>query len=167
MNTTLENNDVTNKVYQQAREDTQKKFNALLNSLPKETASDLVELFQQYAKTDDKGLQSEIIQTIEEILMPETMQVELREEFELSHEDAYVRNKLSAYRLNVGKVIKDRRTELGMNQIELAEKAGISQSHICRLETGVHVPTSVTIEKVAKALGTSPSQIDPGFYEDQ
>ena len=166
MNTTLENNDLA-KVYQKAFEDAQKKLKALLKSLPKDTASDLVELFQQYMEADDEDLKSEIAQTIEELLMPETMQVELREEFELSHEDEYIRNKLTAYRLNVGKVIKDRRTAMGMNQSELAEKAGISQSHICRLETGVHVPTSVTIERIAKALGTAPSQIDPGFSEDQ
>ncbi len=167
MNTTLENNDVEKRVYRKAIEDAQKKLNALLKSLPKDTASDLVELFQQYANTDDENLQSEIIETVEEIFMPETMLVELREEFDLSHEDAYIRNKLTTYRLSVGKVIKDCREKLGMNQVELAEKAGISQSHVCRLETGVHVPTSVTIEKIANALGTSPSQIDPGFPEDQ
>jgi predicted transcriptional regulator len=50
-----------------------------------------------------------------------------------------------------------------MTQEELATKAGIPQSHVCRLETGKHAPTYVTIQKVAKALRVKRSQLDPGF----
>ena len=52
-----------------------------------------------------------------------------------------------------------------MTQGELADKAGIPQSHVSRLETGKHVPTHLTIEKLAEALETTPSQIAPGFDE--
>lgn len=44
---------------------------------------DLEELFDQYMDTDDRQLQEEIVQTIQEIVMPESMIVDLQEEFEL------------------------------------------------------------------------------------
>ena len=98
--------------------------------------------------------------------MPESMIVNLKDEFELTHESDYVRNKLSTYRQNVGSEIKRIRLQLNLSQIELAEKAGISQSHVCRLEKGVHVPEHSTIERIATAMDVSPSQIDPGFTDE-
>ena len=70
---------------------------------------------------------------------------------------------LTKHREYVGEQIKKRRQKLRMTQEELATKAGIPQSHVCRLETGKHAPTYLTIEKVAKALSVTPSQLDPGF----
>ena len=163
MNTTIEQNDMAQAAYRRALEEARRKFKELLRSLPKETAGDLVELFQQLAKENDEQLQAEIVQTIEEIVMPESMNVKLRAEFELTSEDVYVRDRLTSYRQKVGETIKKRRTQLKMSEVELAEKVGISQSHICRLETGLHVPTHVTIERVASALDATPSQLDPGF----
>jgi DNA-binding XRE family transcriptional regulator len=152
--------------YKKGVDDAARKFKEWLESLPKETASDLNELFKQFAETDDVRLQAEIRQTIHEVLMPASMFVSLRDEFELSYEDAFVRRKLTSYRQGVGREIKTRREKLGLSQIQLAEKAGISQSHVCRLETGIHVPTAVTIERIAKALGTTASQLDPGFTDE-
>lgn len=70
---------------------------------------------------------------------------------------------LDKHRTFVGGQIKKRRQELKMSQAALAEKAGLPQSHISRLETGKHAPTYLTIEKVAAALGVKPSQLDLGF----
>lgn len=48
-------------------------------------------------------------------------------------------------------MIKER-TEAGLTQAELAEKAGMTQAQVSRLESG-QWPTPATIEKLARALG--------------
>ena len=44
------------------------------------------------------------------------------------------------------------RAEAGLTQAELAEKAGMTQAQVSRLESG-QWPTPATIEKLARALG--------------
>lgn len=57
--------------------------------------------------------------------------------------------------------IKNARIAAGLTQDQLASKCGLTQSHICRLETGLHSPTSMTLEKIATALGLAMSHFDP------
>jgi predicted transcriptional regulator len=45
------------------------------------------------------------------------------------------------------------RIDAQMSQIELAEKAGVGQSVIARLESGTTNPTVGTVNRVARALG--------------
>ena len=40
-----------------------------------------------------------------------------------------------------------------LTQKELAEKSGVRQSNISRIEKGQAVPSLVTLDKIAKALG--------------
>lgn len=61
----------------------------------------------------------------------------------------------------VSKRIKEARIAAGMTQDELAEKTGLPQSHICRLERGAHSPSHKTLERLANALGVPLSQLDP------
>ncbi|MBI2477678.1 MAG: helix-turn-helix transcriptional regulator [Planctomycetia bacterium] len=49
------------------------------------------------------------------------------------------------------KIIRDRVAN-GMTQRELAKLAGISVEHLCRLETGKHVPSVPMIDKIDRAL---------------
>ncbi len=49
------------------------------------------------------------------------------------------------------KIIRDR-AEAGLTQRKLAELAGISFENLCRIETGKHVPTVPTIEKIDRAI---------------
>ena len=72
---------------------------------------------------------------------------------------------LGRHRVYVGRQIRKHRQRLKMSQEKLAEKAGIPQSHVCRLETGKHAPTYLTIEKLAKAMNVEPSELDPGFND--
>jgi len=53
----------------------------------------------------------------------------------------------------VSKRIRDARTEAGLTQEQLAEKSGLTQSHISRIENAKHSPARATIEKIANALG--------------
>ena len=72
---------------------------------------------------------------------------------------------LKKHREYVGSQIRKYRQALKMSQEALSQKAGLPQSHVCRLETGKHAPTYLTIEKLATALGVAASQLDPGFND--
>jgi len=49
------------------------------------------------------------------------------------------------------KIIRDR-VAAGLTQRKLAELAGVSFEHLCRLETGKHTPSVPTIDKLDRAL---------------
>jgi len=55
-----------------------------------------------------------------------------------------------AYEL--GQAVRARRLELGMSQTELAERAGMTQSAVSRLEAGGTIPTIGVLERLATAL---------------
>ena len=48
-------------------------------------------------------------------------------------------------------IIRDR-VAAGLNQKELAKRAGIRVETLCRIESGKHTPSIPTIEKIDKAL---------------
>jgi transcriptional regulator with XRE-family HTH domain len=50
------------------------------------------------------------------------------------------------------------RVDQGMTQAELAEKAGIKRTHLCRFETGVTQPLVGQLGPLAAALGVHPSE---------
>jgi DNA-binding XRE family transcriptional regulator len=54
----------------------------------------------------------------------------------------------------IAQAIYDRRKELGLTQAELAERAGMTQPAINRLETGTTLPSSRTLFRIARALDT-------------
>lgn len=79
----------------------------------------------------------------------------------INNEEAPRDEKLRKWTEHVAKRIKALRNKKGWNQEELARRAGISQSHVCRIEQCYHAPAHKTIRKLAEALGVSPSEIDP------
>lgn len=48
--------------------------------------------------------------------------------------------------------IREARKRAGLTQEQLASRAGITQSHLSRLELGKYVPTLATLERLARAL---------------
>lgn len=52
-----------------------------------------------------------------------------------------------------GASIRAIRDPLGIPQQELAARAGISPSHMNKIEQGVEQPSSATVRKIADALG--------------
>ncbi|MCX4323218.1 MAG: helix-turn-helix transcriptional regulator [Lachnospiraceae bacterium] len=53
----------------------------------------------------------------------------------------------------VAKALIEARTSLNMTQKELAERSGIRQSNISRIENGSCSPTIATLQLLAKGLG--------------
>ncbi len=63
-----------------------------------------------------------------------------------------------AYRLAVQ--VMERRELLGLTQTELAEKTGIDQADIGRIERGSIFPNEKTLVRLADALGTEWRMVD-------
>ncbi|MEU6441437.1 helix-turn-helix transcriptional regulator [Streptomyces sp. NPDC047046] len=56
---------------------------------------------------------------------------------------------------DLGQAVHDRRIELGLSQTELAERAGMTQPQVSRMEGGDTVPTLPLLRRLAKALDGS------------
>ncbi|WP_436522894.1 helix-turn-helix domain-containing protein [Actinoplanes sp. HUAS TT8] len=54
--------------------------------------------------------------------------------------------------LLLGQMVHDRRTELGLTQADLAERAGMTQPQLSRLESGGATPTVPLLVRLAAAL---------------
>lgn len=61
--------------------------------------------------------------------------------------------------------LKLRRTELELIQMEVAPKAGISQTRLSHIENELVEPTTEEIAALAKALKTTPAEIFPTLAE--
>jgi DNA-binding transcriptional regulator YiaG len=101
----------------------------------------------------------EIMETIFELVLPEDMIGDVA----ASEPKGGKANEAAPSHVFVGGEIRKRRKKLGLSQKELAERVGIPQTHVSRLETGKHAPTHVTVERLAKALKTAPHKLDSGY----
>jgi transcriptional regulator with XRE-family HTH domain len=54
----------------------------------------------------------------------------------------------------VGSAVRAARRRAGVSQAELAQRAGTSQPSIARLEKGQVSPTVITLDRIARALGS-------------
>lgn len=59
----------------------------------------------------------------------------------------------------LGRNLNNLRKARGYTMPELAERAGIAQSYISRIENGVQKPRLEVVEKLAAALGTTPEAL--------
>ena len=55
--------------------------------------------------------------------------------------------------------MKERRTELGLTQAELAEKVGVTRKTVNTVENGVFTPSTTLAIKLSHALGISVEQL--------
>ena len=58
-----------------------------------------------------------------------------------------------------GKLIADLRQSAQLSQEELADRAAIHRTYVSQLERGLKSPTLVTLLRLSKALGTTPSKL--------
>jgi len=57
---------------------------------------------------------------------------------------------------HLAKNLKSYRAQLGLTQVELAQKAGVNRSYLASIESETQPNTSIkTVEKLAAALGVS------------
>ena len=52
----------------------------------------------------------------------------------------------------IGRAVRERRLALGLSQVELAARAGMTQPALSRLEAGGVVPTIPLLERISAAL---------------
>lgn len=72
---------------------------------------------------------------------------------------------LARHRSHVAQNIIKYRTEKGWTQQDLANAAGLLQSHISRIENCKLAPTQLTIAKLSKALAVRKVDLDLGFRD--
>ncbi|MEU6537930.1 helix-turn-helix transcriptional regulator [Streptomyces sp. NPDC047000] len=78
----------------------------------------------------------------------------------VEYDQEYVDARLAG---DLGQAVYDRRIELGLSQAELAERAGMTQPQVSRMEASDTVPTLPLLCRLAKALdGTLNLAIDEG-----
>ncbi|MCD8378014.1 MAG: helix-turn-helix domain-containing protein [Candidatus Gastranaerophilales bacterium] len=58
-----------------------------------------------------------------------------------------------------GKRLKELRKSKGFTQQALAEKAGIDEKHLCRVENGKYFPTYATLNKLLSALDVTVDEL--------
>jgi transcriptional regulator with XRE-family HTH domain len=59
----------------------------------------------------------------------------------------------------LGKRVRELRKERGYSQEKLAERAGIHENHVRRIEGGTANPSYVVLVKLAKGLGVTPGEL--------
>jgi len=128
-----------------------------ISSLPKVDRDELFELLQEWRKADGQEDQKSIHRAMEEILAQNPVSAK---PMHLGEEKPMSRG-LKSWSKHVGQKIKQLRESAQLTQVQLAEKAGLPQSHVSRLENAEHSATHLTLEKIAKALGVHVGEIDP------
>jgi len=127
-----------------------------LSKLPQVDRDEAFELFQELKKTDDPEEMQSIREAIEEILAQVPIGVSRMHVAGEKPKRGQI-----AWATHVGKTIRELREEAGLTQVQLAEKAGLPQSHISRLENAEHTATHMTLKRIAEALGVDVGKLDP------
>ena len=63
---------------------------------------------------------------------------------------------------NIGKMIRELRISSGYTQEQLAEKIGIDNKHLSKIEKGVHIPSYKTMQKLSSVFG-----LKLNFFENE
>ena len=63
-------------------------------------------------------------------------------------------------------VIRRYRDAAGLSQQELADRIGISKSHVSSLELGYRAPNLNLLVKIARSLGVRPGELVDAMVED-
>lgn len=67
--------------------------------------------------------------------------------------------------MDIGKAVKELRRVKNFSQVELAEKASISQTALSQIETGRKRPGKATLETICSALGVPVSMMYTYAFE--
>lgn len=126
-----------------------------IGALPKADRDDLFELLQAWRVAETEEERQSINAAMEEVLAQAPIVV-------LPLPDASVKSpREQPWCEHIGKKVREIRNEKGMSQQQLAEAAGLTQSHISRIENAEHRPNHFTLDKIARAFGLDVGQLDP------
>lgn len=129
-----------------------------LGRLSKEDSDDVFELFRSLREAEADEEREDIVDAILEIMEQAPLTVERLP----SGENAEARPEgLQRWIDFASRKVRDARKKANLTQEELAEKSGLQQSHISRIENGKHSPSHYTLEKIATGLGIPVSEFDP------
>jgi DNA-binding XRE family transcriptional regulator len=130
-----------------------------IRGLPKEDKDDLFELSKVLFNAENEEDTQCAARAFQEILDQKSARVM---PLAVDEEPSNLEGWLSF----VSRRIKTAREEAGLTQEALEEVTGLPQSHISRLENGVHSPSSATLEKIAKATNKPMAYFDPSHQEE-
>ena len=130
-----------------------------LTEIPPEAVRDIALLAEQWADPQTGAeTKAEIRQTLHEILFPGRLgAVHLGRAGAVEQMPETLQQRAA----RIGGAIKAKRTEKKLKQTDLAAKSGLPQSHLSRLEAGLHSPSAKTLERIAQALDVPPKDLDP------
>ncbi len=66
---------------------------------------------------------------------------------------------MSNNKVNLGRIIKQRRVMIPLTLQELSHAAGVSASHLGRIERGARFPSARILRRIAKPLGFEESEL--------
>lgn len=112
--------------------------------------ADLFACVKDLASNMSEGDVEDTMTTILEILEPNRAE---RSVVDIAEVDKlHSRSEHERWLVWISQKLKTLREDRGMTQIQLALEAGLQQSHISRLEGGMHSPSMKTLQKLADAL---------------
>lgn len=130
--------------------------------LSKEDQRSLWECLKDFSTIRTREDAVETMETVLEILDPvdsDTKLVGIDE----SGSKGVSEEKCDGWLAYVSNAIRQLREEKQMTQAQLAEATGLPQSHISRLERGVHSPSHKTLKKLAEVYGVDVNKLDPSL----
>lgn len=122
--------------------------------LPEDDRNDLYELIP-HLLSDDEEEQRSAMKAATEILDQNPVRVLKSDLLEGASSE------LKKWTGFISKKIRKARKAAGLTQAQLAERSGIPQSHISRLENGEHSPSAQTLQRLAKAMNLRYEELDP------
>lgn len=129
-----------------------------IESLPEDDKKDLSELVLELLKAQNEEEKLSVWTAMREILSQKPV---ASRPISLEAGRSKPIGKAKNWAEYIGKTIRQFRKDRNWTQAELAQRAGIPQSHVCRIELAEYTPTYRTLEKIAKAFGLDVHQIDP------
>ncbi len=131
-----------------------------ITSLSQEAMKDFLDIGAELAKCPSPEVFKEIAETMREILFPDLIGQVNQMESTVAPTDNSLALPQGSRNSWIGSKIKEKRQAAGLTQGQLAEKTGLLQGHISRLESGVHSPSFKTLERIAVAFGIKANELD-------
>ena len=123
-------------------------------SLGRAARDDIAELENEYAQADDED-KEEIVSTIVELLLNIPAEVADPDEVPEGMSPAEFksgRKAITQARTAYSKWLRKERKKHGWTQHKLARRADLTQSHVSRIEGGLHYPQESTRNRIEKAF---------------